>query len=402
MMKHSLKPAWRLLALLALGLTTALQVQAQFQANRGGGNRGGSSSSSTRNYTPNGSIGDAYFSIDPETRRVMVIADPDTSKYVSEVLSNLDRPKPQVLIKVVFLEVTYANGSDIGIEGGWAKNIGNSTKANAADVFGLSALNTVATNSALNALGQPITSFQNASGPISSPGAGLFQILGQDYQVTLRAIAQAQSAKVLSRPSILARNNQPAEISVGEEVPIINSTRYDNYGNVINSVTYQKVGVGLTVTPFITADGLVEMIIDPSISSVDDTLQTQISANISVPAIKLEEADTVAVVPDGQTVIIGGLMQDTKIVNETKIPLLGDIPVLGNLFKRKQKSDGKQELLIFLTPHVVPIPTELASVSAREKARSDAPKAFSEKELDKFLDGLPNEEPAKHPTRRSR
>ncbi len=397
-MKQHFKPAWRLLALLALGLTTALQVQAQL--NRGGGNRGASSSSSTRSYTPNGTVGDAYFSIDPQTRRVMVIADQDTTKYVSEVLSNLDRPKPQVLIKVVFMEVTYNNGSDIGIEGGWARNIGNSTKANAADVFGLSALNTVATNGALNALGQPITSFQNPSGPISSPGAGLFQILGQDYQVTLRAIAQAQSAKILSRPSVLARNNQPAEITVGEEVPIINSTRYDNYGNVINSVTYQKVGVILTVTPFITADGLVEMIIQPQISSVDQTLQTQISANISVPAIKIESADTVAVVPDGQTVIIGGLMQDTKVINETKIPLLGDIPVLGNLFKRKQKSNGKQELLIFLTPHVVPIPTELASVSAREKVRSDAPKAFSEKELDKFLDNLPNKEPAKHPTRR--
>jgi general secretion pathway protein D len=401
-MKRHFKPAWRLLALLALGLATAFQAQAQFQSNRGGGNRGGASSSSTRTYPSNGTIGDAYFSIDPETRRVVVMADQDTTKYVSEVLSNLDRPKPQVLIKVVFLEVTYANGSDIGIEGGWARNIGDSTKANAADVFGLSALNTVATNAALNALGQPISSFQNASGPISSPGAGLFQILGQDYQVTLRAIAQAQSAKILSRPSILARNNQPATISVGEEVPLIQSTRYDNYGNVINNVNYTEVGVILTVTPFITADGLVEMIIQPEISSVDQTLQTQISANVSVPAIKLERADTVAVVPDGQTVIIGGLMQDSKIVSETKIPFLGDIPVLGNLFKRKQKSDGRQELLIFLTPHVVPIPTELASVSEREKAHSDAPKAFPEKELDKFLDSLPNKEPAKHPARRGK
>ena len=89
--------------------------------------------------------------------------------------------------------------------------------------------------------------------------------------VTLHAIAQAGNAKVLSRPSILARNNQPATITVGQSVPLITGVRYDNFGNAINSITYQDVGVILRVTPFITGDGLVEMIVSPEISRLDPT-----------------------------------------------------------------------------------------------------------------------------------
>ena len=346
------------LLVLSLGLSlTAAQAQ---QRGTGGGGFGGggfggfggtsgSSSSSrsssggttSRTYNSTGTIGDAYFSVDPETRRVVIIADEDTGKYVSEVIANLDKPKPQVLIKVVFLEVTYNNASDLGLEGGWSKNIGDSTSANAANVFGLGGL--ITTNGgAKNAVGQPISSFAN-SGAITSSGSGLYQILGQDYQVTLRAIAQAGKAKVLSRPSILARNNQPATITVGQWYPMITSVRYDNYGNAINSVSYQDVGVILKVTPFITSDGLVEMIVAPEISAVSSTTSVQISADVSAQAIDKRSAETVAVTPDGQTVIIGGLMQDTKARTDTKIPILGDIPLLGNLFKRQQKSDSKTE-----------------------------------------------------------
>ena len=394
------------LLVLSLGLSlTAAQAQ---QRGTGGGGFGGggfggfggtsgSSSSSrsssggttSRTYNSTGTIGDAYFSVDPETRRVVIIADEDTGKYVSEVIANLDKPKPQVLIKVVFLEVTYNNASDLGLEGGWSKNIGDSTSANAANVFGLGGL--ITTNGgAKNAVGQPISSFAN-SGAITSSGSGLYQILGQDYQVTLRAIAQAGKAKVLSRPSILARNNQPATITVGQWYPMITSVRYDNYGNAINSVSYQDVGVILKVTPFITSDGLVEMIVAPEISAVSSTTSVQISADVSAQAIDKRSAETVAVTPDGQTVIIGGLMQDTKARTDTKIPILGDIPLLGNLFKRQQKSDSKTELMIFLTPHIVQMPSQLAELSVQEKNKMNSGKHFTEEELNKYLETLPQD-----------
>jgi len=342
---------------------------------------------STRQYPSSGAIGDAFFSIDPETRRVVTIADEETLQYIKQVLENLDKPKPQVLIKVVFLEVTHNNASDIGIEGGWGGGMGNSTTGAFANAFGMSGIHQAVggTNSQLlNMFGQPSRSFQ----PMP-PGAGLYQILGQDYQVTLRAIAQAGTAKVLSRPSILARNNQPATITVGQDVPLVTSVRYDNFGNAINSYRYESVGVILRVTPFITQDGMVEMIIAPEISSIDETFSVPISADVSAPVINVRSADTVAVTPDGQTVIIGGLMGETKAHSDSKIPVLGDLPLLGNLFKRRTRSDQRTELLIFLTPHIVNAPTELAAVSERERVKSLSPDSFTEEELNKYLDSLP-------------
>ena len=384
--------------LFVLALCLALPAFGQQRA--GGTGAGGgtgsrsSSSGSGRTYPSSGTIGDAYYSIDPETRRVVVIADEDTSRYVSQVLSNLDRPKPQVLIKVVFLEVTRNNALDFGIEGGWNKPVGNGITANAANVFGLGGLNQSPTNTPLNAVGQPLSSFQSTASTVAGGNSGLYQILGANYQATLRAIAQAGSAKVLSRPSILARNNQPATITVGQSVPLITSVSYNGLnGTPINAVSYQNVGVILSVTPFITSDGLVEMIVAPQVSSIDTTTSIPISQGVNAPVIDIRSASTVAVTPDGQTVILGGLMESSKAKTDTKIPILGDIPLLGNLFKRTVRNDEQTELMIFLTPHIIQAPSQLAALSAAETQRSDAPSAFDEKELNKFLEELPGKYP---------
>ncbi len=393
--------------ILGLCLSLAFQAGAQQRSGGGsgyGGSRSGTSSSSAgstaRQYPNNTTIGDAYFSIDPETRRVVYIADAATAQHIAEVLTNLDRPKPQVLIKVVFLEVTRNNSSDIGIEGGFGKQNmdGSVNGASAVNGFGLSSLSTAA-GSNFNQFAQPINSFAPVS-PMTQQGAGLYQILGQDYQVTLRAIAQAGNARVLSRPSILARNNQPATITIGQSVPLITSVRYDTFGNAINSVTYTDVGVILRVTPFITADGLVEMIISPQISSIDPTFTVPISVGVSAPVIDIRSADTVAVTADKQTVVIGGLIETDKARTDTKIPFLGDIPLLGNLFKRSQKNDSQQELIIFLTPNIVQAPTELAALTAKERDKSDASKGLSEDELNKFLDQLPKKKSTPDSTRK--
>lgn len=397
----------RLAALLGLGLCAALTVQAQFGGGGFGGFGGGggrttsrSSGSSARTYSGNGAVGDAVISFDEETRSLIVIADEDTSTYISQVVSNLDRPKPQVLIKVVFVELQHSDASDIGIEGGMARHGMNGTvnSAAGANVFGLSALNTVASNAPLNSLGLPVSSFSPVS-PITSSGAGLYQMLGQDFQVTLRAIAQAGKAKVLSRPSIVARNNQPATITVGQSVPLITSVRFDNYGNAINSVSYQDVGIILRVTPFITADNMVEMIVAPETSELlaDRSQWVSISSgasgDVKAPIINSRAADTVVVTPDGQTVIIGGLMQDSKAESETKIPLLGDIPVLGNLFKRKAKNGAKTELLIFLTPYIIQAPTELAAITGQQAEKFSYRKSLTESEVNRYIDTLPTNAP---------
>lgn len=361
-----------------------LPAQAQFggaQTTR----RSSSGSGATRDYYNSSDVGDAVISVDPDTKRVVVITDEETSKYVAQVITNLDRPRPQVLIKVVFLEVTHTDALDIGVEGGMKKNIDGSsgTVGNAANVFGLSGL--ISTNGIpLNPLGQPVQSFQPAP-----PGAGLYQIVSQDYQVTLRAIAQAGKLEVLSRPSIMARNNQPATITVGQSVPLIDSVRYDNYGNAINSVRYTDIGIILRVTPFISSENLVEMIISPEISSLtSDTVA--ISKDAAVPVIAKRSADTVVVTGNRETVIIGGLMANNKTVSVSKIPLLGDIPLLGAAFRHKVTQNQKTELIIFLTPIIVETPEQFAALSKDERDQTQmAPKAFSEEELNRFLKGVP-------------
>ena len=158
----------------------------------------------------------------------------------------------------------------------------------------------------------------------------------------------------------------------------------------MNTIGYQNVGIILQVTPFISPDGLVEMIVAPQISSLSSQT-VQISSNYFAPVIDLRSANTVVVTPDGQTVIIGGLIESDKTDSISKVPLLGDIPYLGNLFKHKQKSNTKKELLIFLTPHVVNTPGRAAMLTEGMHPKGDlSHEAFKDAELDQFLDRLPS------------
>ncbi|MSU03701.1 MAG: hypothetical protein EXS23_00500 [Pedosphaera sp.] len=355
----------------------------------GGGQQGGNSRTGVINYPNNTQVGNATISVDPETRKVIVITDDETNLQIKDVLNRLDQPRPQVLIKVVFLEITHNNSSDVGVDAGLRKDLGGGVTGVGANAFGLSGLNSSPSNAVNNVFGQNVQSLSP-----TPPGAGLYQVLGSDYQVTLRAIAQAGKAEVLSRPSILARNNQPATISLGQQVPLVSNTRFDAVNGQINTVTYQNVGIILRVTPFITSDGMVEMIVSPETSQLADRSQwVPISANALAPVINSRLADTVVVVPDGQTVIIGGLMETHVLESESKIPWLGDIPWVGAAFRHKQKSKVKTELMIFLTPHVVAAPTELAAMSAHERENAILkPKAISETELDHFIDRLPTKD----------
>ena len=362
-----------LIALGLVGLTLCENLAQQRTGTRTGSARtagAGGSRTGGGVYPSNSEIGEAMISSDPETRSIIVISDEQTNEQIKRVIQNLDRPKPQVLIKVLFLEVTHDKSLDVGVEGNYSKGMGNSTTGNVANVFGLAA----------------------AGATPANPG-GLYSVLGSDFQVTLRALAEAGKLEVLSRPSILARNNQLATISVGKRVPLPGPSTQGVTGLVTTSVLYEDVGIELNVTPFITSDGLVEMIVQPGISTL--TAETvAISDTYSAPVIAQRYAQTVVVTPSGQTVVIGGLMETQKTEREKKIPLLGDIPYVGNLFKRKIKDSIKTELVIFLTPYVVADATQLAQMSERETAASQLHKgSFTEEELNKFIDKIPPTQP---------
>ncbi|HSH14474.1 MAG TPA: hypothetical protein VLD18_00475, partial [Verrucomicrobiae bacterium] len=134
-------------------------------------------------------------------------------------------------------------------------------------------------------------------------------------------------------------------------------------------------------------DGLVEMIVAPEISSLSDRT-VDIGNNATAPVIEKRSADTVVVTPSGKTVVIGGLIATQKINQDRKVPLLGDIPLLGYAFKRKVKQDTKTELLIFMTPTVIQRPGDLAQASLKETDRLRlAPETFDQDQLDRFVGG---------------
>ena len=353
----------------------------------GGGNRAGNSS--TTAYNNNGTVGNATISVDPQTHNLVVIADETTAAQIRSVIENLDAPKRQVLIKVVFLEVQRNDGSDIGIEGGYTKGIGNNLTTSAENVLGLSGGNSVVTN--LTALGGVLGT---SLAPGATTGAnGLFQLAGSDFTATLKAIASAGRSQVLSRPSILARDGQLAKIVVGQSVPLPTSVSYQNSGNTtipIVNVTYTDVGIILNVTPFIGANSLVEMIVQPQISSVDTTQKQAIGNGAEAPYLDIRSADTVVVTPDALPVVIGGLISSGKTTSENKVPFLGDIPFIGNIFKESAKSNSKTELLMFLTPHIVQSPGQLGNMSNGETGQTSIIKTtIEEQELNRFLETTP-------------
>jgi general secretion pathway protein D len=369
----------------------------------GFGGFGADNSSSSSEYNNNGTVGTATISVDPDTHNIIVIADADTAEQISNVIAHLDHPIPQVLIKVVFLEVQLNNSSDIGVEGGWTGAAGNST-VNAGNIFGLSGLNSMATNFNFNANNgiSPSSTFPIPSSSSTLASGGLYQILGTDFQATLRAIAQAGKVQILSRPSILARDGQLANVFVGENIFLPSGVSLASVGNSTTTVpeingSYTQVGINLSVTPFIGANNLVEMILQPYTSSVDTSSPGQVisggslfSSAVYAPNIDIRSANTVVVTPNAQTVVIGGLIGNNESSSESKIPILGDIPVIGNLFKTKSKDHSKDELMIFLTPHIVRAATQLRSLTGREMSQAPSiTNSISEQELDRFLERIP-------------
>jgi len=177
-------------------------------------------------------------------------------------------------------------------------------------------------------------------------------------------------------------------VMVGQSIPIITNSQVSSVTNAItNTVTYQDIGIILAVTPFITAEGNVEMIVSPQTSALSATT-VQTSAGVNSPVIDKTQADTVVVTPSDRTVVIGGLISSNVIATENKFPLLGDIPLLGYAFKHKVNSTKKSELLIFLTPHVVNSPEDLSHLAEGERAKLDlVPKSIDKDDMQKYIGG---------------
>jgi general secretion pathway protein D len=322
------------------------------------GGFGGAQLSQNAQRVANELSGQVFVVADPDTNSLLVTVASRYAEPVKTIISELDRPVPQVLIKVLVAEVTHDDGVDFGVDFTFTNRRANGDGTTIGGNFGNASL----TNGLVVGL------------------------LEDKVNATLHALATRGKLDVLSRPYILASDNQLASITVGQEVPFITNTRITDNGQQINTIQYQDVGIILNVTPRINPDGLVIMDVIPEISQLTGTT-VPISDGVSAPVIAKRSAESRVGVRSGQTIVIGGLMEDRKTVTVSKIPLLGDIPVLGNIFARTQVNKSKTELLIFLTPHVAQQPDLLqGATDAVRGGLQITPQAVSPGKFDETVD----------------
>ncbi len=281
--------------------------------------------------------GQVYCVADEDTNSLLVMSNPKYWERVKEVIEELDRPTPQVLIKVLIAEVTHDNATDLGTE--------------------FSVLN-IRPSGFGTRTGTDFGQANASSGLVA-------KVIEQDFTATLHALQTAGKLDVLSRPYILTSDNQQATITVGKSVPFVGESRTTETAQTINTLDYRDIGIILDVVPHINADGLVIMDVAPSISALTGEYIT-VSENLRAPVYAVRSAQSRVSIQDRQTIVIGGLMEDRNTETLDKVPVLGDIPIVGLAFQRKQSKKTKTELLIFLTPHVAPAPKDLTPISKQE------------------------------------
>ena len=329
----------------------------------GGGFGGFGGLSSASQQTAASLAGQVSVIADTDTNSLLVRTNPKNFDTVKSILDELDRPVPQVLIKVLVAEVTHSNDTDLGVE--------------------FSAMNLRASGN-----GQSVLSNFGLDAAQATSGGLVAKVLETDFAATVRMLETVGKLDVLSRPYILASDNQLASIIVGQVVPIPTNTRISDTGVVTSNVDYVDIGIILNVTPHINPDGLVILDINPEISSLSgQSIPT--GGGVNSPIFNKRSADSRVGILDGKTIVVGGLMEDRKTQTITKIPLLGDIPGLGLLFQRNQFGKSKTELLIFLTPHVAKAPTFLEPMSKDEmKGTKLTPNAVEPGAFDEHMRGM--------------
>lgn len=276
-------------------------------------------SSSSSNIVSNA---DLSFVVDERSNTLIFNTTGDNYLKLLPLLNRLDILPKQILLEVMIAEVTLTDDFKFGVEFALKNN----------EKFNISTLGAFGAGSTGGIVGKFIDQdlFTNTRGEVA---ASFFR--------------ENRLVNVLSNPTLLVRDGMTATISVGTEIPTLGGTAVDD-GVQTTSINYRRTGVDLSVTPTVNAQGVVIMNIDQSISNTVET-----TAEAASPSIFDRSLQTEAVVESGQTVILGGLISENSSVGETKVPVLGDLPLIGNVFKGQNDSKTKTELVMIVTPRVI-------------------------------------------------
>ena len=315
---------------------------------------------------------------DQKSNTVLLTGSPRYVEKLKGMISELDVDPPQVLIQVMLAEVTINSAEDIGLEFTRVQ-IGDGYYG--AGGFGL--------DKGAFADGAPQVPGLLGLAPAMFAGVtGLPNIAvgGPDFDLLINALASQNRVQLLSNPSVMVANNTEGRIQVGESISVPQAVTVSAAGQQ-SAVRSEEVGVILSVTPSINPDGFVKMAVEPEISRL--SRQTvDISETFRSPIIERRRANTTVTVKDGETVVIGGLINDRYERTDKKVPLLGDIPILGMAFRQKAENTVKTELLIVLRPHVVRTPQRMKEITNETVDRMTLQPGLKDQIRDAQLKGM--------------
>ncbi|MFA5335822.1 MAG: secretin N-terminal domain-containing protein [Candidatus Omnitrophota bacterium] len=270
-----------------------------------------------------------------EVSNMLIITDYTANiEKVKKLIESIDIPPQQVLVEVKIVDITSKDLENLGVT--WSADY-----KPAGDVKGLFSRKT--------GYQEELKTTTTMPGPSGTLSGGQFKIdtlnfKGLSLSATIDALCQDQKANLLASPSIAVLNNREARIVIGEKVPYKERTQTTT--GTTETTKFIDVGTTLRVVPSINADGYITMLIHPEVSSVSALLDAG-------PRITTREADTTVRVMEGETIVIGGLIKQDDSRTSSKVPLLGDLPIIGLLFTNKSKDQAQTELAVFITPKIL-------------------------------------------------
>lgn len=293
-----------------------------------------------------GSPPPARIVIDQARNALIVIGTAQDYQRIRPVLETLDRAPREALIEVTVAELTLSDAENLGV---------NFTATNQLN------------RSLLERLGTGTNVLAGGGGlPLGTSGFNYTILNGVgDVRVVLNAFAQNNRISILSTPRVLAKSGSPAKIEVGTEVPIITSqgstNTIQNAGTtgILQSIDYRKTGILLNVRPIIHSGNRIDLTVSQEVSQA----LPNPTPGISSPLIQNRNVQTDLTLRDGQTVVIGGLISETRNAGDSGIPYLKDVPGIGSLFKNQQLQKDRTELLVFITPYVISNDAESAAIT---------------------------------------
>ena len=352
-------------------------IQADKQGNQATGGMNSTAGSSTGSTSGASGFNGKDLSIvaDEQTNALVITAQPDVMQELERVIARLDIRRAQVLVEAIIVEVQDGDAFNLGVQ--WANTNGGGTQFTATNLS-----TTTVANAAIeyNNDGTLSSDTTKALSNFNGLAAGFYS---GNWAGLVTALSSNTKSNILATPSIVTLDNKEAAFNVGQEVPVVTGSQSSTTGSVYNTVERKTVGTKLKVTPQINEGDSVLMEIEQEVSSVAASTSTSSSSNSDLgDTFNTRTVKNAVLVKSGETVVLGGLLSNNTAESTYKVPLLGDIPVLGYLFRYNSTSKTKQNLMVFIHPTILRDPVTYTGVSSSKYNLFRAEQLSQEQESD--------------------